>query len=199
MPKIIDREERRDRLAAAVLRVIRRGGIDAATIRNIAAESGWSRGVVEHYFDGRDELMAFSYRYALSRAFPDASSVSSIEDPRDRLLATVMAWLPHDDDSRLDNKLWLDFVGRLHDNETLRGAVAEVNDQWIADIAEDLAACAADGRYRLVHSLATVAEMLSVFVDGVLISDQVYPERIDRTARESFVTAFVTTLVVPAA
>ena len=58
MPKVVDHEARRDELSAIVAGLIASGGLEAATIREIARSSGYSKGVVEHYFDDKDELIS---------------------------------------------------------------------------------------------------------------------------------------------
>ena len=46
MPKVVDHEERRRELAHAVWRVIRRQGVDRASVRTVALEAGWSPGAL---------------------------------------------------------------------------------------------------------------------------------------------------------
>ena len=60
MPKVVDHEQRRRELAAAVWRVIGREGVAEVSIRAVAAESGWSTGALRHYFATRAELLAFA-------------------------------------------------------------------------------------------------------------------------------------------
>lgn len=60
MPKIVNHDQRRRELAAAVQRVIARDGVADVSIRTVAAESGWSSGALRHYFATRDELLAFA-------------------------------------------------------------------------------------------------------------------------------------------
>ena len=58
MPKIVDHAARRAEITEVVVRLISEGGMEAATIREIANHSGYSKGVVEHYFDGKEELIS---------------------------------------------------------------------------------------------------------------------------------------------
>lgn len=199
MPKIIDHDERRARLAAAALNVIRRGGVDAATIRGIAAEAGWSRGVVEHYFGSRDELLSFCYRHALAAAFPEFDRLREIDDPRERLVRALVIGLPSDENTRLDNELWLDFLGRLRGNLALRQTLAEVNDEWIARIGELVQQCADDDRYVVTHDLPTCAQLLSHFVDGASVSAALYPEQASAEQQLILARAMVDGIVVPRA
>lgn len=50
MPKIVDHDQRRRELAEAAWKVITEVGIDGATTREIARASGYSTGVLAHYF-----------------------------------------------------------------------------------------------------------------------------------------------------
>jgi AcrR family transcriptional regulator len=65
MPKIVDGDLRRQDLAAAAARLIARGGLEAATMRDIAAEAGLSTGSVTHYFADKRELLLFTLTESL--------------------------------------------------------------------------------------------------------------------------------------
>ncbi|MGB3635817.1 MAG: TetR family transcriptional regulator, partial [Rubrobacteraceae bacterium] len=58
MPKIVDHEERRRELAEAVWRVILRDGVEGVSVRNVAAEAGWSTGALRHYVGTKEDLLA---------------------------------------------------------------------------------------------------------------------------------------------
>lgn len=68
MPKQVDREQRRRHLGEAVLRLIATGGLEAASLRNVAAEAGVSMGTVQHYFTSKQEMLAFAQHYNYERA-----------------------------------------------------------------------------------------------------------------------------------
>lgn len=57
MPRIVDHNERRLEYQEAAMRVILRDGLDGATTRAIARESGYSNGVLSHYFTDKDTMM----------------------------------------------------------------------------------------------------------------------------------------------
>jgi AcrR family transcriptional regulator len=60
MPKVVDPGQRREAIADAVLAVVAREGLSAATLRNVAAEANLAIGSVRHYFDSHDELIIFA-------------------------------------------------------------------------------------------------------------------------------------------
>lgn len=61
MPRIIDHEVERRRIARATWEVLQQSGYDALTVRNIARQAGCTTGTLSHYFRNRGELIAFSY------------------------------------------------------------------------------------------------------------------------------------------
>ncbi|AEE44744.1 TetR/AcrR family transcriptional regulator [Cellulomonas fimi] len=82
--------ERREQLIEAALAVASRDGIDAATVRAIAAEAGVSLGVVHYCFQDKDELLR-----AMAHAITTqnlANSLDGLPDgvPVDTVLETVI-------------------------------------------------------------------------------------------------------------
>ena len=67
MPKIVDHDERRDYLAGVSAELIAEHGLERATIREIAARTGFSRGVIEHYFDDKDHLITMAVGWVNDR------------------------------------------------------------------------------------------------------------------------------------
>ncbi|MGO8957818.1 MAG: TetR family transcriptional regulator [Streptosporangiaceae bacterium] len=53
MPKQVDHQQRRWHIGEAVLRLIATRGLEAARLRNVAAEAEVSMGTVQHYFTSR--------------------------------------------------------------------------------------------------------------------------------------------------
>jgi AcrR family transcriptional regulator len=106
VPKVVDHERRRRELAAAVWRVICSRGPEAVTIRDVAAEAGWSSGALRHYFPTREELLLFAFRLAGDRA---AERIRAAGDaPVGALLEQA---LPLDDERRQEALIWFAFVG----------------------------------------------------------------------------------------
>ncbi|MGI5273092.1 TetR/AcrR family transcriptional regulator [Nonomuraea sp. CA-218870] len=63
MPKKVDHDERRRHIAEAVLRIAGRDGLDAATLRDVAAEAGMSLGAVQYYMRSKDEMLQYVVAY----------------------------------------------------------------------------------------------------------------------------------------
>lgn len=93
MPKIVDHQARRIEIAAIVARLIAAGGMEAATIREVAQHSGYSKGVIEHYFDNKQELisgaLAWTNHCYEERATELTRGLSGMASLRKRLEATL--------------------------------------------------------------------------------------------------------------
>lgn len=64
MPRIVNHDDRRRQICDALLDIVSESGITGATIRAVAERSGWSTGVIGHYFHGRQDLLLGGLRRA---------------------------------------------------------------------------------------------------------------------------------------
>lgn len=119
---------RRTSLIEATARVLAREGVAGTSVRTIAVEAGVSPGLVGHYFDGIDALIAATYAHTGARvdAALDAAVTAAGADPYARLEAFVTASFapPIADPDLLAT--WIAFwslvrsrpdIARLHDDQ----------------------------------------------------------------------------------
>ena len=66
MPKIVDREQQRERFAEAAMSLIARHGLEGVTMRAVAAEAALSYGSLFHYFESKDDLLKHAIRHLAS-------------------------------------------------------------------------------------------------------------------------------------
>jgi DNA-binding transcriptional regulator YbjK len=84
MPKLVDPDQRRSELAQAVWTVIRRDGLQRASVRNVAREAGLSMGSLRHYFASQSELLCFAMQLVGDRARARVAALEPGADPRRR-------------------------------------------------------------------------------------------------------------------
>ncbi len=72
MPKIVDHDERRERIVEIVADMLATVGAERTTIREIARQSGYSRGFIEHYFHNKEELISKTIRWINERSLERA-------------------------------------------------------------------------------------------------------------------------------
>ncbi|PZG07281.1 TetR family transcriptional regulator [Micromonospora craterilacus] len=112
MPKVVDPTERRRQLVEAVWQVIRRDGLEQASVRNVAREAGLSTGSLRHYFASQSELMVFAFRTIIDRIESRLAALEPEPDPRRRAQRVLAELLPLDDERRAENEVWLAFTSR---------------------------------------------------------------------------------------
>ena len=118
MPKIVDADQRREELAEATARVIARVGVDGASMREIAAEAGWTTGTLVHYFANKHELLDFTLRASIERRSARRSERVDLS-PADALRATLTSALPTDDDTRVHWIVTVALAGAAASDEML--------------------------------------------------------------------------------
>lgn len=155
-------DTRREALIAACGRCLAKNGAQGTSVRSICLEAGVSPGLLRHYFDGIDALVAATYRATGARV-ADAllSAVEAETEPRARLLAFVSANFraPIADPELL--AIWLAFWSLARTDAN----IGAIHDEIYADNRRDLealiAACASPADLRLA------AVGLSALIDGL--------------------------------
>lgn len=173
MPKSVDHEQRRRELAEAVWRVIRRTGVDGASVRAVAHEAGWSAGALRHYFRTQSELLDFAIELAAERIRRRISALELADDPRRAVEQLLSELLPLDDERRAENEVWLAFTARALIDPELRARHAEI------DAALRAAALRAVEMLGLPagRERALEAERLHALLDGLALHAAMRPKR----------------------
>lgn len=89
----VDHDERRRRIAEVTASVIAHEGLDAATIRRIAAELGGPTKIITYYFPEKQELLHFTWEHLAQKY---AGQVAAL-DPAD-IVGRLLAMSAADDD-----------------------------------------------------------------------------------------------------
>ncbi|ASO22628.1 AcrR family transcriptional regulator [Actinoalloteichus hoggarensis] len=173
MASTTKRSERRQRVAAALLRVVVAEGMDAASLRAVAAEAGMSLGMVQRLFDTKDELLLFTYRACL-----DAMAARITEAVEDRqglpmlvmLRAALLAALPLDEQRRADWRYIIAFGERFGTRDDIAEMIAEDDARSYRDMLGLLQAAEALGQIPAGHDLPGAAHLLRLLSEGMTLS-----------------------------
>ncbi|WP_430782006.1 TetR/AcrR family transcriptional regulator [Actinoplanes sp. G11-F43] len=133
MPKV-DRRQRRTLIADALMRVAAEHGLEAVSLRQVAAEAGVSAGMVQHYFRTKDEMMAFAMEVVRernqARVTEAVARLGDSPQPRELLRTIIGTLLPLADESRADGRVALAFLAytavRPTASEVLRDETARM-------------------------------------------------------------------------
>ncbi|MEU3270166.1 TetR/AcrR family transcriptional regulator [Saccharomonospora sp. NPDC006951] len=134
MPRLVDHEQRRQSIAEAVRRIAADRGLEAVSLGQVAAEAGISKGLVQHYFPAKDDMLRYAtttLRERVHHHLPGGESPS--------LRDTVIALLPLDDDARAEALVANAFLSRALKDDTIaarfRAGYTQLHELLAATIA----------------------------------------------------------------
>lgn len=180
MPKEVDHDERREELLEAVWRVIARDGMEGTTIRGIAKETGWSTGVLSHYFADKDDIIGSALRLAYERIGARwEAKLAGLTGVR-ALYELVIDNLPLDAERELETRLLMNYWGlmiRGHDRTPHpRRRGPRLIDLLTRLVREGQQA----GEIRRDESAPEIAERLLALIDGLSLHSLLNPKRLTR-------------------
>ncbi|GAA4203007.1 TetR/AcrR family transcriptional regulator [Actinocatenispora rupis] len=147
MPKRVDHDQRRREIAAALWRLARRGRLDGASLNEVAAEAGVSKGLVQHYFASRDDLVDFALaelRVRVDRRLRERAGPGP-GGHRAALRSLLVALLPFDDDGADEVLAGHALFGRALRDEAVAERFRAGREQLLALIGRSVAAARAAG------------------------------------------------------
>ncbi|MFD9704296.1 TetR/AcrR family transcriptional regulator [Lentzea sp. NPDC059081] len=169
MPKVVDHEERRRELAEAVWRIVRRDGIDHASVRAVAAESGWSSGSLRHYFPTQDALLGFAMELAYRRFLARLEKIDTSAGNQALLRAFAHELLALDEERRLEAAVLLSFLPRAMVEPSLHDLERYGTRELYGEVARVLVAAQEAGELREGVAPQKAARRLIVLIDGLNI------------------------------
>src|SRR5215471_6910387 len=189
MPRVVDHEGRRHELAEAAWRAIVKYGLDGTTTRLIAKESGYSNGVLAHYFESKDEILLEALR--LSHDGIDKRIRDAVEDKEglDALRTFCIEVLPVADQSARETHLEMSMWSRALVNDELRSVQRSESSRW-RRLMERLIIDAQRAGELAEMPPRTIAVLLSAVIDGLSIYALLYPDRFGKAELIEFLDDF---------
>lgn len=178
MPKKVDHEARREELVLAAWRVIAARGIDEVTIREIARESGYSSGVLAHYFENKDDLLAHALRLSHTRIRKRYDAEVQAPAAVDALTAILLDNLPLDEQRDLETRIEMSFWARALRNEALHEIQQQESEKLRALLRELVENAQKDGAISPDHDREEILELLGAMIDGISLHALLYPDRL---------------------
>jgi TetR/AcrR family transcriptional repressor of bet genes len=174
----VDHDERRRRIAEVTVDVISRDGLEAATIRRIAAELGGPTKIVTHYFADKQEMLVWVYRVISERSQGYISEVIR-RDPTD-IVGALMAMTAIDD---FQTHLWRVYIA-FWDRAARDPFFADLQREQI-DLALKVIADILRARNGERADLESISQRLNALVQGISMLALAEKDRwpIERTRR----------------
>lgn len=170
MPKVVDHDARRAEVAEAVWRLASREGLEALTVRRVAAEAGWSTGALVHYFRHKEELVLFAFQTTAERAGRRiALAAERTADPLELTRATLAELLPLDAERRAEIRVWFAFLGLALTRPTLARAQRDAYRACRGFLAHTLSQGQDQGQIEPALDCEHEAAALVALVDGLAV------------------------------
>ena len=180
MPKIVDHETRREEIAEALWRVVRRDGIRAASVRTVAAEADWSPGAVRYYFPDQDGLLSFAMDLVSRRVTDRIAALEAKGSATSIALRYLEEALPLDTERRAEFDVWMAFMAQAQAESgagTLHEHVDKVHD-GLRELCDSLLrALDRAGALKEGLDLRREAERLHALIDGLALHATIQPDR----------------------
>ncbi len=153
--------ERRAAIVSAALSVAIRKGLGATTVRDIAAEMGTSSGLIHHYFDSMDDVLAAAFDRAAGEDYEAVEQAMHAEETAlGRLRAFFAVYSIADNEWAF--QLWLDAWAEASRRPALRATSERLNVVW----QQLLATTIKNGDFECDDPDATAWRILSM-LDGL--------------------------------
>lgn len=171
-------EERRAAIVDAALAVARRKGLATTTVRDVAAEMGTSSGLVHHYFDSMDEVLAAAFASAARIDLEGVGeAVAGAAGPHEAIVAFLESYAPVESDWTF--QLWLDAWSEAGRRPAVREISAELNVAWKDLLEAVISDGVAAGEFTCSDPEAAAWRVISL-LDGLVLQVVAHRNTVDR-------------------
>ena len=172
-------EVRRQAIVDAALAVALRKGIATTTVRDVAIEMGTSSGLVHHYFDSMDDVLAAAFAQAAGHDLAAAQlRLKAAVGSRAKLMAFFDGYARAEDDQAF--QLWLDAWAEATRRPALGATSKKLNVAWQQLLARTIRAGVVDGSWTCADPGATAWRVLSL-LDGLALQSVAHGNTIKRS------------------
>ena len=170
--------ERRETIIDAALAVARRKGLATTTVRDVAARMGTSSGLIHHYFDSMDDVLAEVFeRVAAQDLEQSRAEMAATPDPTTALATFVRTYTPIDRDWSF--QLWLDAWAEAARRPRLQATSQRLNLAWVALLEDTIRSGLAAGQFASPDPTGAAWRILSI-LDGLALQVVAHPGVIAR-------------------
>ena len=172
-------DQRREAIVAATLDVAVRKGLASTTVRDVAAEMGTSSGLIHHYFDSMDEVLAAAFeRVAEHDLVVSAGLMAEASTPVEALRIFFRTYTPADKDWAF--QLWLDAWSEAARRPALQATSRRLNLAWQALLERTIRDGVAAEAFTCPNPAGAAWRILSL-LDGLALQVVAHGTTISRT------------------
>jgi AcrR family transcriptional regulator len=172
-------ERRREAIVDAALAVARRKGLAATTVRDVASEMGSSSGLIHHYFETMDDVVAAAFERVAGQDLEETEAqLREAASPTEVVRGFLSSYAPVGEDWAF--QLWLDAWAEAARRPALREVSGRLNLAWAAMLERAIRAGIASGDFSSDDPAGAAWRILSV-VDGLALQVVAHQTIVDRS------------------
>lgn len=164
--RVIDHAERRRKIAEVAIDVIAREGLNAATLRRIAADAGFSTMAVTHFFADKQALLNWTYK-SLAQQGDDRFEEMFCQDPID-IVGVLLTMTAHDAGTRRRWRAYLAFWDQAARDQAFAAEYRCATETGLAQIDRVIRA-----RNGEVPGAAEICQQLNAMIQGISLQSVV--------------------------
>jgi AcrR family transcriptional regulator len=169
VPKLVDRERRRQEILEVTWRLMATRGADAATMREIAREAGYANGALAPYFANKDELVEAAYVHVFEQTNDRIRTAVAGRRGVAALRAFLVEVVPTTEVTRLEARIVLPFWNRTVTDERLARLNDAAMQRWRRDIRGLLRQGREDGDVTVATADDVLADQLLALALGLQV------------------------------
>ncbi|SDM27199.1 TetR/AcrR family transcriptional regulator [Sediminibacillus halophilus] len=187
MPKKVNHEQRRNKIAEAAWRVILENGMEGASVRKIAEKAGLSLGALRYYFSNQEELILYAMRLVKDRAAERIEQIIHRDvPPKQKMLEVLLEIVPTNRQTRAEMEVWFTFVSYARHHPHL---LKEEGDGILAALQLMFEYMESNGLLRPGIDRQLEIEKLYAMVDGLALHVMLEPERLTENQVEKVIAS----------
>jgi len=167
MPKIVDHDARRDKIALAACKAIVKRGLKAVTLADVAKEASCTTGMLAHYFNSKWDVILAALRLMHVRLEKRLSHRLSEQDAE--LVDMLGDALPTTAEHRAEIAAWLTFWGVAANTPDLLKSTAKLHTDWRRLIRRCLLETIQGARGWPNELIEDVVSSIILFMDGIYV------------------------------
>jgi AcrR family transcriptional regulator len=180
-------DQRRQAIVDAALSVALEKGLAATTVRDVAAVMGTSSGLIHHYFESMDEVLAAAFeRVASDDLELTALAMASAPTPTAAIVEYLRTYAPADKDWAF--QFWLDAWAEAGRRPAIQATSRRLNLAWQGLLERTIVAGVESGEFHCADPSVAAWRILSL-LDGLALQVVAHGTTVRRADVEGWTAA----------
>lgn len=167
MPKIVNHDQRRKKIALAAIEVISSKGLESTKLTDIGRLAGVTTGAITHYFNDKDAVLMAALEVAYDTMFERMSRVTKKSEYG--LFEVLSKALPTSPKSRQTMSVWLAFWSRSIPETKVAQQQIAFHDRWHNFVKEQLIHYFKMTNKPVLENIDDLSEGITAQINGLII------------------------------